>query len=295
MIRCMGRISVGTASWTDKSLLESGWYPPEASSPDERLRYYASKFPLVEVDSTYYGPPSEATAALWAARTPEGFTFDVKAFSLLTQHPTKPTALYKDLRPDTTKNVYLKDLDPAVVDQVWERFLAALNPLADAGKLGSLLFQFPPWFPIGKRNKAYILECKERCAPVPVTVELRNKTWMTPENAAETLDFLTSYGIPYVSVDMPQGFASSIPPVAAATSPDLAVVRFHGHNDAEWESGSVQRRFAYLYSEQELKTWVPRIQSLAAQARETHVLMNNCHRDYAQRNAAQLLDLLDLG
>jgi uncharacterized protein YecE (DUF72 family) len=291
----MGRITVGTASWTDKSLLESGWYPPEASTPDERLRYYASQFPLVEVDSTYYGPPSEATAALWAARTPEGFTFDVKAFSLLTRHPTKPTALYKDLRPDTTKNVYLKDLDPAVVDQVWERFLAALHPLADAGKLGSLLFQFPPWFPIGKKNKAYILECKERCAPVPVTVEFRNKTWMTPENEAETLDFLTSYGIPYVCVDMPQGFTSSIPPVAAVTSPDLAVVRFHGHNDAEWESGSVQRRFAYLYSAQELKAWVPRIESVAAQAKETHVLMNNCHRDYAQRNAAQLLDLLDLG
>lgn len=291
----MGRITVGTASWTDKSLLESGWYPPEARTPDERLRYYASRFPLVEVDSTYYGPPSEATAALWAARTPEGFTFDVKAFSLLTQHPTRPTALYKDLRPDTTKNVYLKDLDPAVVDHVWERFLAALNPLADAGRLGSLLFQFPQWFPIGKKNKAYILACKERCAPVPVTVEFRNKTWMTPENQAETLDFLTSYGIPYVCVDMPQGFTSSIPPVAAATSQDLAVVRFHGHNDAEWESGSVQRRFAYLYSAQELKAWVPRIESLAAQAKETHVLMNNCHRDYAQRNAAQLLDLLGVG
>jgi uncharacterized protein YecE (DUF72 family) len=295
MIEGMGRISVGTASWTDKSLLDSGWYPPEASTPDARLRYYASRFPLVEVDSTYYGPPSEATAALWAARTPEGFTFDVKAFSLLTQHPTKPTALYKDLRPETTKNVYLKDLDAAVVEAVWERFLAALNPLADAGKLGSLLFQFPQWFPIGRRNKDYVLECKERCAPVPITVELRNKTWMTPENQAETLDFLTSYGIPYVCVDMPQGFTSSIPPVAAVTSPDLAVVRFHGHNDAEWESGSVQRRFAYLYSEQELRPWVARIETLAAQAKETHVLMNNCHRDYAQRNAAQLLDLLDLG
>ncbi|MDQ1713533.1 MAG: hypothetical protein QOE45_2983 [Frankiaceae bacterium] len=291
----MGRIAVGTASWTDKSLLESGWYPPEASTPDARLRYYAAQFPLVEVDSTYYGPPNEATTKLWAERTPDGFTFDVKAFSLLTQHPTKPGALYKDLRPDTTKNVYLKDLDAAVVDQVWERFLSALNPLADAGRLGSLLFQFPQWFPTGKRNKAYVLECKQRCAPVPITVEFRNKTWMSEENQAETLDFLASYAIPYVCVDMPQGFTSSIPPVTAATSRDLAVVRFHGHNDAEWESGSVQRRFAYLYSEQELKTWVPRIEALAEQAAETHVLMNNCHRDYAQRNAAQLLDLLNVG
>lgn len=288
----MGRILVGTASWTDKSLLESGWYPKEANNPDERLRYYASQFPLVEVDATYYAPPSEQTTKLWAERTPDGFTFNVKAFSLLTQHPTKPGALYKDLRPDTTKNVYLKDLDQGVVDQVWERFLSALNPLADAGRLGALLFQFPQWFPIGKRNKTYVLDCKARCDPVPICVEFRNRTWMTPENQKETLDFLASYGIPYVCVDMPQGFASSIPPVVAATSSDLAVVRFHGHNDAEWESGSVQKRFAYLYSGQELKTWVPRLEELAGKAKETHVLMNNCHRDYAQRNASALIDLL---
>lgn len=289
----MGRIRVGTASWTDKSLLASGWYPPEANTPDERLRYYASQYPIVEVDATYYAPPAEETAKLWAARTPEDFTFNIKAFSLLTQHPTKPGALYKDLRPDTTKNVYLKDLDTAVVDQVWERFLSALNPLADAGKLGALLFQFPQWFPIGRANKAYILDCKARCAPVPICVEFRNKTWMTEDNQEETLEFLTSYAIPYVCVDMPQGFTSSIPPVVAATTSDLAVVRFHGHNDEEWESGSVQRRFAYLYSDQELKKWVPRLQELAGQAEETHVLMNNCHRDYAQRNASALQGMLD--
>jgi len=288
----MGRILVGTASWTDKSLLASGWYPPEANNPDERLRFYASQFPLVEVDATYYAPPSEATTALWAERTPEEFTFNVKAFSLLTQHPTKPGALYKDLRPDTTKNVYLKDFDADVVDQVWERFLSALNPLADAGKLGALLFQFPQWFPIGKKNKEYVLDCKARCAPVPICVEFRNKTWMSEENQKETLDFLTSYGIPYVCVDMPQGFTSSIPPVTAVTAPELSVVRFHGHNDAEWESGSVQRRFAYLYSEQELRQWAPRLEELAGKAEETHVLMNNCHRDYAQRNAAQLLAMV---
>ena len=289
----MGEIRVGTASWTDKTLLESGWYPPEVDTPEKRLAYYAEQFHLVEVDATYYSLPSERNSELWAARTPDGFVFDVKAFSLLTQHPTKPGALYQDLRPDTTKkNVYLKDFDARTVDAVWERFLSALGPLADAGKLGALLFQFPQWFPIGKRNRDYILDCKDRCAPVPICVEFRNRTWMEPDNQAETLDFLRSYGIAYVCVDMPQGFVSSIPPVVAATSPDLAVVRFHGHNDAEWESGSVQRRFTYLYSDQELKTWVPRLEELAGQAKETHVLMNNCHRDYAQRNATALLGML---
>jgi uncharacterized protein YecE (DUF72 family) len=290
----VGEIRVGTASWTDKTLLESGWYPPGANTAEERLQFYAANFPLVEVDSTYYFPPTEQNAKLWVDRTPPRFTFNVKAFSLLTQHPTKAAALPKDLRPaDAKKNVYAKDLDQQVIDQMWERFVAALMPLHEAGKLGTVLFQFPQWFPIGKRNKAYVLECKRRAEPLSICVEFRNKTWMSEDNQAETLDFLTGYGLPYVCVDMPQGFVSSIPPVVAATTSDLAVMRFHGHNADEWESGSVQRRFAYLYSEDELTAWAPKLEELAAQVSSTHVLMNNCHRDYAQRNAAQLAALLD--
>ncbi len=288
----MGDIAVGTASWTDKTLLASGWYPEGAGSAAERLAYYASQFPLVEVDSTYYTPPNERNSELWVTRTPPGFTFNVKAFSLMTQHPTRPTALYKDLRPEgATKSLYPKDLDAATVDAVWERFLAALQPLQVAGKLGAILFQFPQWFPIGKRNKHYLLECKRRCEPMRICVEFRNKTWLSEENREETLDFLTSYAVPYVCVDMPQGFTSSVPPVLAATA-DLAVVRFHGHNDDGWESGDIYRRFGYLYSEAEMVEWAPKIRSLADSASTTHVLLNNCYRNYAQVNARQLADLL---
>ena len=288
----MSNILLGTASWTDKSLLKSGWYPPGADSAEERLKFYAEQFPLVEVDSTYYFPPSEKNSELWAERTPDGFTFNIKMFSLLTQHPTKPQALYKDMqRPDDKKSIYLSDLEPSVVDEVWDRFLSALEPLREAGKLGALLCQFPPWFTIGKKNRDYIIECAKRAAPVPICVEFRNKTWMSEGNQKETLEFLEGHGLAYVAVDMPQGFVSSIPPVAAATS-DLAVVRFHGRNAADWESGSVQKRFKYLYSEEELKDWVPKIKELDAQAKTTHVLMNNCYRDYAQQNARELAELL---
>ena len=287
----MGEIRVGTASWTDKTLLASGWYPPDKQSAEERLGYYASRFPLVEVDSTYYTPPNERNSRLWTERTPEGFTFNVKAFSLLTQHPTKPSALYKDLRPEgVTKNLYLRDVPESTVDAVWERFLGALEPLHAAGKLGALLFQFPQWFPIGRANKHYILECKRRCEPLRICVEFRNKTWLSDDNRAETLDFLTSYGVPYVCVDMPQGHASSVPPVVAATS-DLAVVRFHGHSD-KWTSRDIYDRFGYLYSTDELREWAPKVRSLSEQAAETHVLMNNCYQDYAQTNAQQLMDVL---
>jgi uncharacterized protein YecE (DUF72 family) len=289
----MGRILVGTSSWTDKSLLQSGWYPKGMTSAEDRLRFYASNFPIVEVDSTYYFPPSEQNSELWIERTPDNFVFNIKAFSLLTQHPTKADALYKDLpRPDTgKKNIYVSDLDGKTIDEVWDRFLSALWPLHAAGKLGALLFQFPPWFHISKRNRNYILECVRRAAPMVICVEFRNETWMTEDNRSETLDFLEGHGIPYVSVDMPQGFKSSIPPVAAATT-DLAVFRFHGRNVAEWNSKSVQRRFRYDYSEEELSEWIPRIKRVAQRTDTTHVMMNNCYRDYAQQNANELSKLL---
>jgi len=287
-----GSILVGTASWTDKTLLASGWYPDEADSAEKRLAHYATQFPLVEVDSTYYSPPAEATATLWAQRTPPGFTFNIKAFSLLTGHPTKVSAIYKDLRPETEKrNVYPSDLEPAAIDAVWERFLSALGPLTEAGKLGAILFQFPPWFTIRRSNKQYVQEVAKRCSPLRVAVEFRHESWFDGEdNTEETLEFLRRNNLPYVAVDMPQGHKSSIPPVLAATA-DLAVVRFHGHSE-KWTSKDIYEKFGYRYSTKELEGWAPKLLDLASQASQVNVLMNNCYSDYAQRNAAELQDML---
>ncbi len=291
----MGQVRVGTASWTDRTLIDSGWYPPEADTPEKRLRYYARQFPLVEVDATYYALPAEQTATSWAERTPARFTFNVKAFSLFTQHPTRVAALPTDLRPAAEKTgkdrIYLKDIDPAVTDQAWDRFLAALEPLNQAGKLGAILFQFPPWFPISRAHKDYIVACAERAAPRRICVEFRNRTWMTAENQEETLSFLARHQLPYVCVDMPQGHRDSIPPVVAATDPDLAVVRLHGHSD-KWTSKDIHERFGYRYTERELEEWAPKVRALAEDAATTHVLFNNCYRDYAQTNAGQLAELL---
>jgi uncharacterized protein YecE (DUF72 family) len=292
----MADIRVGTASWTDKTLIESGWYPPEANNAEKRLRYYTRQFPLVEVDSTYYALPAEQTAAAWAQRSPKGFTFNIKAFSLFTQHPTRIAALPKDLRPAAEKaakgkpNVYLKDAGPELTEQAWERFLAALEPLRQTGRLGAILFQFPQWFVIGRSRKDYILSVAERVAPRQVCIEFRNKTWMSEDNRAETLAFLADHRLPYVCVDEPQGYPSSVPPVVAATAP-LAVVRMHGHSE-KWDSHDIQEKFRYRYSGNELKEWVPKVRSLAAEADTTHVLFNNCYSDDAQVNAQQLVGLL---
>jgi len=290
----MGKIEIGTAGWTDRTLIESGWYPAEATNPEKRLRYYASQFPLVEVDATYYALPAEQTARAWAERTPDGFTFNIKAFSLFTQHPTPVKSLPADLREAASAagkdRVYLKDVEPGLAETAWDRFLAALEPLREAGKLGAILLQFPPWFPISRANKEYILTCARRAAPRRVCIEFRNRTWMTEDNADESLGFLREHDLPYVCVDMPQGYPSSIPPVLAATS-DLAVMRLHGHSD-KWTAKSVAERFRYRYSEAELSEWAPKIEGLAGEAEVTQVLFNNCYSDYAHRNAQQLEALI---
>ena len=163
--------------------------------------------------------------------------------------------------------------------------------MRSAGKLGAILLQFPPWFPISRARKDYIAACAQRAAPDRVCVEFRNRTWMTPGNQDETLGFLTEHQLPYVCVDMPQGHRDSIPPVLAATSPDLAVVRMHGHS-GKWDSKDIHERFGYRYTEAELTQWAPKVRDLAQEVTGTHVLFNNCYRDYAQVNAQQLAELL---
>lgn len=297
----VGTILIGTSSWTDPTLVKEGnFYPPEAKSAEARLRYYTSQFPLVEVDSTYYYPPNERNSVLWIERTPTDFTFNIKAYSLLTNHPTRLDSIYADLRaaiPDDLRkkrNLYREQLPAGLVDEVWQRFHDALMPLHSAGKLGAVLFQFPQWFVIGSQSRDYVVEAKERLQDFRMAVEFRHRSWLSERNQEETISFLQEQDLPLVCVDMPQGFESSVPPIAAATAGDLSMVRFHGRNSEAWEgkSDTASDRFRYLYEEKELEEWAPRVTELSGQTRETHVLMNNCYRDYAVQNARQLGQLV---
>jgi uncharacterized protein YecE (DUF72 family) len=273
------------------------------SSAAERLAFYAENFPVVEVDATYYALPAERNAELWVERTPDDFIFNVKAFGLLTQHPAKATALPKDMRemlPEevlTKPRFYPRDLPPEIVEESWTRFLSALRPLHHASKLGAILFQFPEWFPPSRANRDYIVECGDRLAAampgVVAAIEFRSEGWMRDaERQQRSLQLLEDHGLTYVCVDMPQGFRTSIPPVAAATSP-LAMVRFHGRRAETWsERGvTVTEKFRYDYSSDELSEWTEGIEEIASKSRETHVLMNNCYRDYAVRSANTMAQL----
>jgi uncharacterized protein YecE (DUF72 family) len=294
-----GRILVGTASWTDPSLIASGrFYPADAKTPESRLHFYASQFPVVEVDSSYYGLPAQRMAATWVERTPDNFIFDIKAYSALTHHPTQVRSLPKDLRellPDSAarRTIYYKDLPEEVRDGIWERFADALLPLDSAGKLGVVVFQFPFWFLPGRASRDYIEQVKARLPQYLPAIEFRNPLWFEGESAEQTLWFLKTLDLPFVCVDEPQGTRASVPPVVRATGP-IAVVRFHGRNREAWarRGASVAEKYDYLYSPEELSAWQPAIQQLSGETRETHVIMNNCHDDKAVRNARQLATML---
>jgi uncharacterized protein YecE (DUF72 family) len=299
-----GTIRIGTASWTDPTMTAAGvFYPSGADSAEERLQYYASRFPLVEVDATYYSLPSRRTAELWVERTPPDFTFDIKAHALMTGQPTETKRLPKDLREalpgeiaEKTR-IYAKDLPDELKDDVWAWFADGLEPLAEAGQLGSILLQYPRWFFTSSENRDTIEDAVDRLRKVGMTpaVEFRNATWFNEKNIERTLRFLEDEGVALVMVDGPQGFKSSVPPVVATTSPDLAVVRFHGRRTATWEAmGGLPtvERFRYLYERDELREWVPRVMEAAGQARDTHVLMNNCYANYGSTNARELAAML---
>jgi uncharacterized protein YecE (DUF72 family) len=268
-------------------------------TPEERLRFYASQFPLTEIDSTYYAPPAERQARLWAQRTPEGFRFDVKAYSLLTGHPTRPQSLWKDLREELAadviqkRNLYAKDLGPDALEEAWRRFDAGLRPLHEAGRLGAVLFQYPPWFTPRHDNRQEIRALRTRLPDYRVAVEFRSPRWVAEERDRErTLGLLEEYGLIFVGVDAPP--VSGLPRLFVITNPELLVVRFHGRSDATWKGNarSAAERFRYLYSDDELRELARPLAELAREAQESHLLMNNCYRDYGVRNAAQLRDLL---
>lgn len=289
----MAEISIGTCSWTDPTLLATDFYPGEANTAERRLQHYARRFSLVEVDSTYYSMPAERTARLWAERTPSNFTFNVKAFRLFTQHPTKLEALPADLRQMVSSlgkaNLYYRDLPASIRDHLWQRFGEALLPLDSAGKLGAILFQFPEWFYPGDTSKEYMLECKHKLPQFRLAIEFRNGAWLDESRRQDTLDFLRENNLIYVCVDEPQGFKSSVPPVVEATS-DIGVVRFHGRNRDNWQKKGISavERFKYIYDDEELGEWLPKLAELASKVRQLHVLFNNCYGDYGIRNARDI-------
>jgi uncharacterized protein YecE (DUF72 family) len=291
-------VRVGVASWTDPTFTARGvFYPDDARTPEKRLRYYSSRFPVVEVDSSYYALPTADTARGWVERTPEDFSFDVKAFALMTGHPTEVSRLpkvLKEMLPETFKKVKLvtaEELPPDFIDETWRLFRDACVPLRDANKLGAVFLQYAPWIAPGKESPEMIERAIERLNGLPVAIEFRNAEWMTERLRERTLRLLEQLGTSYIAVDEPQGTPTSVPPVVRTTQRRLAVIRLHGQRADTWAARGVPavEKYRYLYSSAELDEWAKKVVEAAATAENLHVIFNNCYANYGAVNAAEMI------
>src|SRR5665811_516301 len=301
--RCMQDLTpirIGTCSFADEALLKN-WYPRGLASKD-RLRYYAAHFDTVEVDSTFYRLPEAGMSAGWVERTPPGFIFHVKAFGLMTRQPLRCEQLPADLRSATDADERGRVFHPSeeLRAEVFHRFLNGIAPLADAGKLGGILFQLPPYVVCKESSFDYLTWAGKRLAGYTVLVEFRHRSWLEEENLARTLSFLEEHGMTLVIVDAPRLESKSAIPTIAALTSNVSYVRFHGRNAATWHNrgGSAADRFDYLYTREELAEWVEPLRELSGSAEQLFAVFNNnnsspppgpLHRPLAQAPANALV------
>lgn len=298
----MGHIRIGTCSWADKTMVEA-WYPHDVgTSAEARLRYYAARFDTVEADSPYYGIPASSVTANWARRTPERFTFHVKAYGLMTGHAVDERSLHPDLRGYSyglSGRGRVVEPEPRMEEAAFDLFREAMEPLRAARKLGGVLMQYPPSF--AARDGAEMSAGLERIARDRemlgddlMLVEFRNASWMDEDRRGWVFRFLADAGIAYVCVDAPRGVGvTGMPAVPAVTSP-VGYVRFHGRNRDTWtvRSGSASDRFDYLYETPELEEWAAPLREMASEADTVFAMFNNCRYDYAPRNGHELAQIL---
>ncbi len=293
-----GCVLVGTASWTDPTLINSRkFYPRGCNSAEKRLRHYATQFPLVEVNSSYYALPSIANSQAWVERTPPDFTFNVKAFRLFTGHQTDQQVLPPPVRDRlpaaiaAKKSIRYGDVPHELIDLLWQFFIEALDPLCQAGKLGLVHLQFAPWLTYSHASREQVRECRQRLADFDVSVEFRHQTWFSDAHREHTLSFERELDLVHTVVDAPQGFSNSVAAHWDVTHPGLALVRLHGRNAATWNSRSdrASDRFNYDYSDGELEELATSIKILAKRAVTVLVIFNNNYEDQGQRNAATLM------
>jgi uncharacterized protein YecE (DUF72 family) len=256
-------IYLGTSGYSYEDW--KGVYYPADLPAAEWLAFYAAEFKAVELNFTFYRMPTAGHLRDMAARTPPGFQFAVKAHQDITHN-----------RRD----------DPVPAAQ----FRAALAPLQQEGRLGAVLLQFPYAFRQTEDNIAYLRRCVEQLPDLPLVVEFRREEWI----AQRTLHLLRELQVGFCNVDMPH-LPGLLPKTAFVTAP-LAYVRLHGRNAEKWwRHEQAWERYDYLYSEEELREWVPHLRQMDEQAENLFVFANNHWQGKSVRAARQLAMLLESG
>ena len=294
----MERVRIGTASWTDPEFIRAGWYPPGVKGDAAaRLRFYAERFSMVEVNASFYALPTTETVAAWAERTPPGFRFHVKANGVVTGHPSDPARLPPPLRSlaegaDLDARGRIRRPGRHLRDAVIDAQLEAMGPLG--AKLGAVLVQLPPYVTSGDAQRAEVGRILARFRPARCAVEFRHRSWVAPGECARAMDLLREHDAAWVIVDAPRiDVASAMPALTEVTSPALAYLRLHGRNPDTWTTArSVAEKYDYVYSDEELEGWVGPVLDLAERAQEVAVVFNNNSHDYPLRNAARFRELV---
>lgn len=251
-------IHIGTSGFSYDDWI--GPVYPEGLPSRDHLAFYAREFSTVEINTTYYRVPNVSMVQGWANKTPAGFLFSVKAYQGLTHEREEPD---------------------------FASFVAALQPLVEAGKLACVLAQFPYSFHPTPDNRGYLGRLRDGFGDLPVVVEFRNAGWV----GQPTFDLLRSLELGFCCVDEPR-LKGLLPPVAVATGP-VAYVRFHGRNAAKWYNHEqAWERYNYTYSTAELAEWTPKLRKLDAAAELTLVYFNNHYVGQAARGARDLGQLL---
>jgi len=251
---------IGTSGFSYQDWI--GPFYPENIKKGDMLHLYAQQFSTVEINSSYYRIPPAAVFYHLQRKVPDNFKFSVKANREMTHTRENNQAVFQE-------------------------FKTSLQPLLDSGKLGCILAQFPYSFHYNEKNRDYLSYLKEKMNGFPIIVEFRNAYWIKEE----VFDFLKKNQIGFCAVDQPP-LKGLIPPIAETTS-NLGYIRFHGRNKEEWwQHEQAYQRYDYLYSEQELKEWVPKIARISAQTTDQYIFMNNHYKGKATKNALMLMKLL---
>jgi uncharacterized protein YecE (DUF72 family) len=269
----MENIKIGTSGFSFPDW-RNNIYPEDLPQKDE-LSYYNKelKFNCLEVNVTYYTIIKEKSAMAMEQKTGDVFEFVIKGYKGFTHEPFDNRI---EKKPD----------DEKIIEYI-EKFKSSLKPFIKAKKLGCVLLQFPVFFYPSKQTEEYILKCKKLLPNINLVIEFRNSGWANKR----TFDFLKDNKLGYCAVDEPQ-LPRLMPFVNEVTS-DIAYLRFHGRNK-NWFNAPTSERYNYLYTEDELKEFIPEIKKMASNSVKTYIFFNNCHAGSAVRNAIKMKDLLKL-
>lgn len=265
-------ITIGLTGWGDHDQL---YTRPAAAK--QKLQTYSEWFSAVEVDSSFYAVQSQRNMDKWTAETPANFHFIVKAYQGMTGH-TRGKIPFPD------------------EEAMFEAFRLSLTSFREADKLGTVLFQYPPWFDCTRENVAKLRSDKERMGKIPCALEFRHQSWYAGDMRERTLQFMRQEGWIHSVCDEPQAGEGSVPIIEEATDESMTIVRFHGRNTSGWQASGQPNwrevRYLYRYNEAELTEWAERLIRLEQQSEHVVVVFNNNSGGDAADNALQLMQML---